>query len=112
MTPVQCHGGPMLSDYKLHFIGVVDPGPDARRELRTPTLRQLRDTAPYMHNGVFKTLEAVIDFYNNGGGYGLKIAPPAARISQLRRDEFQNVTRPRLEPTRIFTLLPARARPV
>jgi cytochrome c peroxidase len=28
-----------------------------------------------MHNGVFKTLEQVVDFYNNGGGKGLKIAP-------------------------------------
>jgi len=28
-----------------------------------------------MHNGVFKTLEEVMDFYNKGGGKGLKIAP-------------------------------------
>lgn len=34
----------------------------------TPTLRELRYTGPYMHNGVFETLEDVIDFYNQGGG--------------------------------------------
>ena len=42
---------------------------------KTSTLRNIALTAPYMHNGVFKTLEQVIDFYNNGGGKGLKIAP-------------------------------------
>ncbi len=34
----------------------------------TPTLRELKYTAPYMHNGVFGTLEEVIEFYNQGGG--------------------------------------------
>jgi len=42
---------------------------------KTPTLRNIALTAPYMHNGVFKTLDEVIEFYNNGGGNGLKIAP-------------------------------------
>lgn len=42
---------------------------------KTSTLRNIELTAPYMHNGVFKTLEEVIEFYNNGGGKGLKIAP-------------------------------------
>lgn len=42
---------------------------------KTPTLRNIDRTAPYMHNGAFKTLEAVIEFYNNGGGSGLGIAP-------------------------------------
>jgi cytochrome c peroxidase len=34
----------------------------------TPSLRELKYTAPYMHNGMLKTLDAVIEFYNNGGG--------------------------------------------
>ncbi len=34
----------------------------------TPTLRELKFTAPYMHNGVFATLDEVVAFYNNGGG--------------------------------------------
>ena len=42
---------------------------------KTSTLRNIALTAPYMHNGVFKTLEEVLEFYNNGGGRGLKIAP-------------------------------------
>jgi len=35
---------------------------------RTPTVRNIALTAPYMHNGVFETLEEVVDFYNKGGG--------------------------------------------
>ncbi|HEY2574187.1 MAG TPA: cytochrome c peroxidase [Verrucomicrobiaceae bacterium] len=60
----QCHGGPMLSDFKLHFIGVTDGTKDGQREFRTPTLRNLRRTAPYMHNGSLATLEDVLVFYD------------------------------------------------
>ncbi len=42
-----------------------------RNSFKTPTIRNIELTAPYMHNGVFKTLEEVIDFYNEGGGRGL-----------------------------------------
>lgn len=38
---------------------------------KTPTIRNIELTAPYMHNGVYKTLEEVVDFYNEGGGIGL-----------------------------------------
>ncbi len=34
----------------------------------TPSLREVSKTAPYMHNGMMTTLEAVVDFYNSGGG--------------------------------------------
>ncbi len=46
-----------------------------KHAFKTPTLRNIALTAPYMHNGVYKTLEEVMEFYNNGGGTGLKIAP-------------------------------------
>lgn len=42
---------------------------------KTPTVRNAALTAPYMHNGVYRTLEEVMDFYNIGGGAGLGIAP-------------------------------------
>ncbi len=38
---------------------------------KTPTLRNIAKTAPYMHNGAFQTLDKVMEFYNNGGGNGL-----------------------------------------
>lgn len=44
-----------------------------RHAFKTPTLRNVTKTAPYMHNGVFKTLDEVMEFYNNGGGYGMGI---------------------------------------
>ncbi|CAN1533261.1 MXAN_0977_Heme2, di-heme enzyme, MXAN_0977 family [Flavobacteriaceae bacterium] len=42
-----------------------------RYSFKTPTIRNIALTAPYMHNGVFKTLEEVVDFYDLGGGSGL-----------------------------------------
>ena len=60
---IQCHGGPMFSDFKLHFIGVPDSITGGRREIRTPTLRNLRHTAPYMHNASLRTLRDVLVFY-------------------------------------------------
>ena len=42
---------------------------------KTPVLRNVELTSPYMHNGVFTTLEEVMDFYNEGGGAGLHIGP-------------------------------------
>jgi cytochrome c peroxidase len=40
---------------------------------KTPSIRNIALTSPYMHNGVYKTLEEVIEFYNLGGGYGIGI---------------------------------------
>ena len=40
------------------------------KAFRTPTLREINKTGPYMHNGVFATLDEVIDFFDRGGGKG------------------------------------------
>ncbi|MDF1695199.1 MAG: cytochrome c peroxidase [Saprospiraceae bacterium] len=65
-----CHSGPMFSDYKLYVLGVEDhPGlqnydkGDGRYAFRTPTLRNLSYTAPYMHNGSESSIEKVMSFY-------------------------------------------------
>ena len=58
-----CHNGPMLSDYRLHAIGLSDTTTN-RHEFRTPTLRNLRYTAPYMHHGGTLTLDEVLLFYD------------------------------------------------
>lgn len=39
-----------------------------RGKFKTPSLRNITDTRPYMHNGVFETLDSVLAFYNKGGG--------------------------------------------
>ncbi|MCL5024311.1 MAG: cytochrome-c peroxidase [Nitrospirae bacterium] len=46
------------------------------KAFRTPTLREISKTAPYMHNGVLKTLDEVIEFFNEGGGRGNKALKP------------------------------------
>ena len=61
---IQCHGGPMLSDFKLHFIGLQDVATHNRRQFRTPSLRNLRRTAPYMRDGSKRTLLDVLVFYD------------------------------------------------
>jgi cytochrome c peroxidase len=43
---------------------------------KTPTLRNIALTAPYMHNGAFTSLEQVVEFYNRGGGAGLGLNVP------------------------------------
>ncbi len=40
---------------------------------KTSTVRNISKTGPYMHNGVYQTLEEVLDFYNRGGGVGIGI---------------------------------------
>ncbi len=42
-----------------------------RYAFKTPTVRHVAKTAPYMHNGVYRTLDQVVEFYNKGGGNGL-----------------------------------------
>tara|TARA_R110002167_G_scaffold231328_4_gene436550 strand:+ start:193 stop:1404 length:1212 start_codon:yes stop_codon:yes gene_type:complete len=68
-----CHNGPMFSDYKSHVLGVPEnkklPLPDRgigdSFAFRTASLRNLRFTAPYMHNGSFNDLQRVLEFYED-----------------------------------------------
>ncbi len=62
--------------------GVIDPDVGRFRltravphkyAFRTPSLRNVALTAPYMHNGAYRTLESVVDFYNRGGGAGVGV---------------------------------------
>lgn len=75
-----CHSGANFTDEKFHNLGVdwdsdhVDLGryvvtKDAKDmgAFKTPTLREVSRTAPYMHDGRFGTLRQVVDFYDKGG---------------------------------------------
>lgn len=73
-----CHSGPLLSDGELHVTGVaqrglhapeVDEGADGRG-FRTPPLRQVAETAPYMHTGALPSLGDVMELYRWGGDDG------------------------------------------
>ena len=76
----RCHSGFNFTDEKFHNIGIgwdantVDLGrylvtknAEDIGAFKTPTLREIARTAPYMHDGRFKTLEEVVNFYNQGG---------------------------------------------
>ena len=86
----ECHNFPTFNNPDFKVIG-VPPHPDleapdlGRGEIagegyngafKVPTLRNVALTAPYMHNGIFGTLEEVIDFYALGGGPGMDIPTP------------------------------------
>ncbi len=68
-----CHNGAMFSDFKPHVLSAppnkklseFDQGIDSTFAFRTPTLRNLRFTAPYMHNGSLPTLKRVLEFYED-----------------------------------------------
>lgn len=57
---------------RYHLFGVNE----RKFFFKTPTVRNVAKTAPYMHNGAYPTLESVIDFYNRGGGVGIGIDQP------------------------------------
>jgi cytochrome c peroxidase len=78
---VVCHNGPLFSDQSFHNIGVGMnvPKPDIGREavtkdpadrgkFKTPGLRNVAQTYPYMHDGKTPTLAAVVEFLNAGDG--------------------------------------------
>jgi parallel beta-helix repeat protein len=88
----ECHGLPTFANRDFKVIGVPNP-PDGPPDVpkagaepgrgggpngafKIPTLRNIALTAPYMHNGIFKTLEEVLDFYSNGGGRGRGLDVP------------------------------------
>ena len=75
-----CHSGPMFSDQSFHNIGVgmdaaepnvgreaITKDPNDRGKFKTPGLRNVALTHPYLHTGMEKTLMDVVEFYNRGG---------------------------------------------
>lgn len=92
---MNCHSGPALTDNGFHNLGLHFHG-RARQDLgryevtahpadsgrfRTPSLRGVANTAPYMHNGLLPRLDGVLAFYNVGGGKPRAPAGAAADAS-------------------------------
>ena len=70
---IACHVGPNFTDERLHNTGIAwrtgqltDSG-GGNGVFKTPTLREIARTAPYMHDGSLQTLGDVIEFYDRGG---------------------------------------------
>jgi len=84
-----CHVGPTFSDERFHNTGVawrsgrlLDEGRSAvtgrvddRGAFKTPTLREVARTAPYMHDGSVLTLSDVVEFYDKGGSTNAGLDP-------------------------------------
>ena len=77
----RCHSGPNFSDEDFHNTGVgvlegkpeearakITGKPEDRGRFKTPTLRGVALSPPYMHDGSLATLEDVVAFYKRGGG--------------------------------------------
>lgn len=98
-----CHSGPLFSDFDFHVVGARQIGPGFqetpfedfgrwnataleadRWAFRTPTLRNVAHTFPYMHSGGYATLRDVVEFFARGGGDHPRI--PRSRLDpELRR---------------------------
>ena len=77
---MNCHHGPLFSDGKFHHTGLsyygrrfedlgryeVTGKPADRGKFRTPSLRDLQFTGPWMHNGLFVDFRGILNMYNNG----------------------------------------------
>jgi cytochrome c peroxidase len=101
-----CHGTQMFMDNLFHNNG-LDPEPFTdlglgkitnnaydNAKFKTPTLRNIEFSAPYMHDGRFSTLEEVVEHYNSGGEYSLTVDPLMKKLGvglQLTNQEKQDL---------------------
>ncbi len=98
-----CHDGPMLSDFRMQAEGVAEnpllAEPDAgdgRFRFRTPSLRNVALTAPYMHNGMLGTLEEVLAFYDRGRSENPNVSNRRRRRGDDNREDQAPATPGRL----------------
>jgi cytochrome c peroxidase len=95
----RCHSGPTFTDEGFHNTGVswgkmpLDLGRYQvtnknadRGRFKTPTLRHLTATAPYMHDGSLATLEDVVEFYNRGGQKNPQLDPAIEPLRLSKAD--------------------------
>lgn len=81
----RCHSGALMTDEDFHNTGVnwgrdygrfdVTGRPEDRGRFKTPSLRNVAITAPYMHDGSIPTLDAVVAFYVRGGRANPNLSP-------------------------------------
>ncbi|NOY51808.1 MAG: c-type cytochrome [Chlorobi bacterium] len=100
-----CHGTILFTDNLFHNNGLdslPEPGrelisnnPDDKGKFKSPTLRNIMLTAPYMHDGRYETIEEVIDFYSHGVKWSPTIDPLMKKVGnggvQLTQQEKNNL---------------------
>jgi cytochrome c peroxidase len=78
---VTCHVGPTFTDERLHNTGIawqdgrISDAGGGRGAFKTPTLREVAHTGPYMHDGSMNTLAEVVEHYDGGGRPNPFLAP-------------------------------------
>ena len=101
-----CHGTRLFTDNRYHNNGLdefyedlglaaITKNPADVGKFKTPTLRNIAYTAPYMHDGRFETLEEVIDFYNEGAQPSVTIDPligPNRRLNLTQTEKDALIT--------------------
>ncbi|MDC0908965.1 cytochrome c peroxidase [Flavobacteriales bacterium] len=101
-----CHGSQMFMDNRFHNngldiepftdlgLGYVSENSNDNGKFRTPSLRNIEYTSPYMHDGRFISLEEVVNHYNSGGNYSSTVDPLMKKIGiglQLTNEEKQDL---------------------
>ncbi len=100
-----CHAGPTLTDEEFHNTGVAwrdssfqDDGraivtktTEDRGKFKTPTLREVGRTGPYMHDGSLTTLEDVVEFYSDGGRPNPNLDPDMRKLDLSEEEQVQLV---------------------
>ncbi|HEX5105433.1 MAG TPA: cytochrome c peroxidase, partial [Pirellulaceae bacterium] len=96
---LRCHQGPRLSDGKFYRLGIslqdeglaaISKKPEDRGKFRTPTLRNIAQTGPYMPDGSLKTLDDVVTFYYRGAPTG-KVDGLTPDIQPLLGQSFSEI---------------------
>jgi cytochrome c peroxidase len=95
-----CHEGAnfTLNAYHNLGVGMDKPDPDLGRyavtkdprdwgSFKTPTLREIEHTGPYMHDGSLKTLDEVVEFYNKGGVPNKNLAQEMKKLNLTDQDK-------------------------
>lgn len=76
------HNNGLDSEFVDLGYGEITKNPNDNGKFKTPTLRNISFSAPYMHDGRFETLEEVIDFYSEGVQYSPTIDPLMKKVNQ------------------------------
>jgi cytochrome c peroxidase len=94
---VACHVGPNFSDERVHNTGIAwgdrglsDAGAGTGA-FKTPTLREIERSAPYMHDGSIATLAEVVEYYDAGGRANPWLDPLMRRLMLTRAEKRQLV---------------------
>lgn len=92
----QCHLGQNFTDSKFHNLGIgwgagaesfkdegryaISGKPEDKGAFKTPTIRDVTEHAPYMHDGSIKTLREVVEHYNKGGNANPQLSPKIHKL--------------------------------